>query len=148
MRRPLDQRFWEKVDRSGGPEACWPWTAYIARTGYGMFTVEAGWVTTAHRIAWELTRDPVPPGRQLDHLCRNRSCVNPAHLEPVSSRENTMRGLSHVVARANQEVCLRGHPLSGENVYVHPRRGTRHCRECARERRRERDHRRRRSGPG
>lgn len=82
------ERFWSKVDTSG---ICWEWTA--ARSdGYGQFKSGPGEPAGAHRWAYQYLVGPIPVGVQLDHLCRNRACVNPDHLEPVSQRENILRG--------------------------------------------------------
>ena len=85
-------RFWPKVDRSGGPDACWPWRAHLAWNGYGEFRVSKSKLVKAHRFAYEASHGDVPRGLDLDHLCRNRSCVNPTHLEPVTRRVNARRG--------------------------------------------------------
>lgn len=79
---PVRERFWSKVDRSGGAEACWPWQASLARNGYGQFGVggRAGGMVVAHRVAWELTNGPIPEGLHVLHRCDVRRCVNPAHL--------------------------------------------------------------------
>lgn len=86
FRTGIEPRFWATVDRSGGPEACWPWLAYRGKKGYG-YTRS----TTAHRLAWLFTGRRIPHGLELDHLCRNPSCVNPSHLEPVTHAENLRR---------------------------------------------------------
>ena len=80
-------RFWSKVSKTDG---CWEWSAALDRNGYGAFRFE-GRMRLAHRISWFLHHGSFPE-LQLDHLCRNRKCVNPAHLEPVTNRENTIRG--------------------------------------------------------
>jgi len=98
--RPLADRFWSKVDRSGGPGSCWLWTASLVK-GYGQMYVATPdgrfGVRSAHRLAYELTHGPAAEGLELDHLCRVRRCVNPAHLEPVLHRENMER--SPIVGR-------------------------------------------------
>lgn len=90
IRHPLAERFWSKVDRDGGPDCCWPWLAARAN-GYGKFYVD-GRMVRAHRFAYELLVGPIPEGLVLDHLCAVTFCVNPAHLEPVTQRENARRG--------------------------------------------------------
>ena len=89
--RPAPERFWEKVDKAGQDE-CWLWTANkTAPNGHGRFLGPGGQVM-AHRFAYELLVGPIPEGLVIDHLCRVRLCVNPAHLEPVTAEENIRRG--------------------------------------------------------
>ena len=127
------QRFWAKVDRSGGPDACWPWTASKRENGYGQYTVSGkNWLP--HRYAYTEVIGPIPEGMDLDHLCRNPACVNPAHLEPVTHRENVLRSDNFAAHYATQTRCKHGHELTPENIYLW--RGTRYCRECRRSRRR------------
>lgn len=100
-----EYRFWKKVDRSGGYDACWPWTGYIAPNGYGTRSSHRRETRLAHRIAYQYMVSPIPAGLVLDHLCHTRDpqcadvnaclhrrCCNPAHLEPVTARENIARG--------------------------------------------------------
>ena len=103
---------------------CWLWTGHVNRGGYGMFNAEAGRTRVAHRQSYEIFVGLIPEGLQLDHLCRNRRCVNPAHLEPVTAAENTARGLN-----AKRTACPRGHDYTPENIYVN-RLGAQVCREC------------------
>jgi hypothetical protein len=131
MSVPLAARFWAKVDRRGRRE-CWPWKGAVSK-GYGNFRVGGrdGRMQGAHRVAYELCIGPVPPGMQLDHLCENSRCVNPTHLEVVTSRENTLRGRSFAAMRALQVRCKRGHLLDGDNVYRAPGYPNRRaCRAC------------------
>lgn len=120
-------RFWAKVDKFG-QNGCWLWTAALDPAGYGRFKEagRGGLVRLAHRIAYQLVVGPIPTGLQLDHLCRVRRCVNPAHLEPVTSAENTRRGIHH---NSNKTHCLLGHAYTAENTYTTPR-GSRECRIC------------------
>lgn len=138
----LADRFWSKVDRSGGPAACWPWTGSRSDQGYGSISVN-GELHGSHRVAYELMVGPIEQP-QLDHLCRNPPCCNPAHLEPVTGRENTLRGLSPQAINARKTTCPKGHPLDGPNLDVQRTRKIggrlqRVCRACAREHSRKND---------
>lgn len=126
----LSKRFWQKVDKNG-PAECWPWIAGRGGTNqeYGMFYVGKRH-TTAHRVAYELLVGPVPDGLQLDHLCRNKICVNPSHLEPVTSKVNVLRGTGLTAINARKTHCSRGHFYDSGNTYVH--QDKRYCRECGR----------------
>jgi len=123
MGKTLEERFWPKVDKSGD---CWVWTASKHPGGYGQIAMKPRGMRGAHRVAWEMLRGPVPEGMQLDHLCRNRACVNPAHMEVVDQRTNVLRGSGHTAVNARKTVCKRGHSLA--DAYVH--RGMRECRTC------------------
>lgn len=83
-------RFWTKVKRG---DECWEWQGEILWTGYGRFSVSPKVKILAHRYAYEATNGAIPEGLVIDHLCRNRRCVNPDHLEPVTRSENVKRGL-------------------------------------------------------
>lgn len=129
---PDEERFWAKVDQSGGPGACWPWQrSSIGSEGYGNIWW-LGRTQRAHRIAYQLMRGDIPATLTLDHLCGNRACVNPQHLEPVTLKINIQRGGSRAAVTARTGVCQRGHELTPENTYVRPDRGTKVCRACAR----------------
>lgn len=114
-------RFLAKVEEDAS--GCWVWQAHVLPTGYGVFKLR-GKMRGAHRVAYELLVGPIPTGLHLDHLCRNRRCVNPEHLEPVTCLENIRRGYW-----ANVTHCPAGHPYSEENTYRSPR-GGRFCRLC------------------
>lgn len=128
---PLAERFATKyvVDADTG---CWNWTATRHGAGYG--TIREGRrgsrALMAHRVSYEIHVGPIPDGLQIDHLCRNRGCVNPAHLEPVTSRENTMRGSTLPAANVQKTHCNHGHPYSGPNLLKLPN-GERRCRSCS-----------------
>jgi len=130
-RIPID-RLMAKV--SVDDNGCWLWVGATAPNGYGHFGVERRTVST-HRWSYEYHMGPMPDGLQIDHLCRVRSCCNPAHLEPVTPRENTMRGETITAAHAAQTHCKRGHEFTEENTIPVPK--GRSCRECGRTRSRE-----------
>lgn len=124
----IPDRFWAKV--SADPSGCWIWTAGKVR-GYGKWMV-SGRHWRAHRYAWEALVGPIQAGLELDHLCRVIACVNPAHIEPVTHKENLRRSRR---ANAIGLPCAAGrHFLRTEaDVYVRPAgkaKGTRHCRQC------------------
>lgn len=123
----LPARFWSKVVVSAG--GCWMWTASQRRGGYGRF--RAGPSTrVAHRVSYEALVEHVSDGMQLDHLCRVRLCCNPSHLEPVTPRENTMRGETSARANAGKTHCPRGHKYDEANTYRERKRHVRQCKAC------------------
>lgn len=124
--RPED-RFWSRVEKTDG---CWIWTGGCIK-GYGAFWYE-GRNVRAHRYAYELLVGPIPEGLTLDHLCRNKPCVNPAHLEPVTVGENVLRSEGITALHARKTACPQGHPYDEANTLVKPS-GARACRACARE---------------
>lgn len=112
---------------------CQVWLGYIQSKGYGVVGVGRR-TALAHRISWELASGPIPEGLMLDHLCRVRCCINPAHLEPVTGSINVLRGNGPAVTKArNQSIvnCPQGHLYSVENTYI-DKTGARNCRMCHR----------------
>lgn len=108
------------------PGLCWGWTGAVQSRGYGSVG-HNGRVVSTHRLAYELLVGPIPDDMTIDHLCRNKRCANPQHLEVVTRRENTLR------AQSARHRCPQGHALAGPNLVVKVRRGTethRLCRVC------------------
>jgi hypothetical protein len=137
------ERFHKKyeVDPDTG---CWVWTGAKSHGGYGKLCAGGvGNYMGAHRWAYIHLVGPIPDGLHLDHLCRNPPCVNPAHLEPVTCRENLLRGVGPSAQHAAKTHCPQGHAYDEANTYVKPRTGIRVCRACNRQRDRERASRRR-----
>lgn len=124
-----EETFWSRVDASGD---CWEWTRGKTSGGYGEFRVGyTQWST--HRYAWVNLVGEIPEGMHLDHLCRNRICCNPDHLEIVTGRVNILRGEGFSAHNARKTHCNRGHELTEENTYTATRKsGTtwRACRKC------------------
>lgn len=117
------------VDQSGGPEACWPWTSSDdGRAKYGRASVN-GKAKGAHVAVYERLVGEIPTGLEIDHLCRNTICCNPAHMEPVTRRENVLRQPKVISARTADR-CCNGHLWTPENTYIHPTQGSRICRIC------------------
>lgn len=130
-------RFWENVDRSGGPDACWPWMRGLGSDGYGRFHIsrESRKVSyLAHRVAYHLIVGPIPDDLEPDHLCRNHPCCNPLHLDPVTHAENIARGNAVAAIAVRENRCKRGHEFTPENMYIVASSGYRRCRVCQRER--------------
>lgn len=123
--KSLEVRLMDKVFVLG-PDDCWLWQGATNGRGYGQMTVNRK-RTYAHRVSYELFVGPIPALRQIDHLCGNPRCVNPAHLEPVTQSENVSRTDRCAVTR-----CPQGHPYEGDNLAEHG--GRRICRTCRRER--------------
>jgi hypothetical protein len=110
MAIPPEYRFIEKFVL--GPDSCWLWTAETNRGGYGLFRITRKSHVGAHRFSYQLLVGPIPAGLQLDHLCRVRNCVNPAHLEPVTPKENYRRGLKGSLYTH----CKHGHEMTEDNT--------------------------------
>jgi hypothetical protein len=140
--RPVKERLLSKVRRD--ESGCWVFEGYVNPGGYGAMLDGDGRTRTAHRISYEVFVGPIPEGRQLDHLCHtldrhclggrscpHRRCVNPAHLEPVTQRENKLRGVSFSAVNAVKTHCAQGHEFTSENTYYRTPTN-RQCRTCIR----------------
>lgn len=117
--------FWRRVEKRSG---CWKWKGFVHTTGYGVIGFSEPRQYRAHRISYTLANGQIPRGLTIDHLCRNRWCVNPKHLEAVTNRENILRGNSPTAANAIRRRCVRGHSLSGDTIRLY--RGRRVCLLC------------------
>ena len=130
-RRPLAEKFEERVER-GPHEACWLWRGSFYGNGYGRLGHGPD-VLLAHRVSYELHVGPIPDGLTIDHLCRVPACVNPAHLEAVTFRENVLRGVSPPAQGARRTECPAGHPYTPDNLKTYKGCRGRMCLTCARE---------------
>ncbi len=121
------QRFHKFIKIQDG---CWIFTGRTLR-GYGYFSIK-GDLILAHRFSYLASHGTIPFGKQLDHLCRNRSCVNPAHLEAVTGRVNCLRGNGPTAVNARKTDCVNGHTFSKTNTHKRFRNGywVRACRQC------------------
>ena len=136
-------RFVSKISIVPGEvDPCWMWSAATDRHGYGQFKLHAGMQAKAHRVAYRWLRGPIEDDLVIDHLCRNHSCVNPYHLEPVSNRENILRGVAPSAVNAIKVGCINGHGFTADNTYITPE-GERGCLECRRKASRDYQRRRR-----
>lgn len=115
-----------RFDDSG----CWIWTGILDHTGYGRYRLDRQRTEAAHRFVYKALVGEFDPDLDLDHLCRVRACVNPAHLEPVTRQVNLLRGLTLPAANVQKTHCKRGHPYAGDNLVIEGK--GRKCRECLR----------------
>ena len=128
----LDRLMCKMTIKSNG---CWEWTASLDSCGYGHIFF-AGKLRKAHRVAYELLKTPIPEGYEIDHLCRNRRCINPEHMEIVSHAENMRRSPSFEKRRLAKR-CKRGHSLSDAFINKTKSGISRQCRQCTYLRKRE-----------
>ena len=131
MSKLTDERLSLFRSRVAKSDSCWTWTGTMDSSGYGRFYPIKGSPhrVRAHRVAYELFRGQIPAGLEVDHLCRNRQCVNPDHLEPVTRMENQRRGFSPSGINHRKTHCIRGHEFTPENTY-RPADGRRICKAC------------------
>lgn len=122
-------RFWSRVEKT---HECWNWVGGKTPEGYGQMSVPSlRRPFMAHRIAYELLIGPIPMGLHLDHLCRNPGCVNPAHLEPVTCKENVLHGVGLTAKNARKTHCAKGHSLAEGLFYTRKDKTQRYCKICA-----------------
>lgn len=122
------ERFWAKVS-GGDVETCWVWMGALGGHGYGHFNPPHDQVP-AHRWSYASLVGDIPDGLVLDHLCCNKRCVNPWHLDPVTHQVNIRRALA---SDFSESYCAHGHEWAAEPPYIRPRDGKRMCRACRRE---------------
>jgi len=131
MAKTLIERIENLVMRDPN-SGCWLWTGTLNNRGYGMVGVQ-GKMQLVHRTIYELFKGSIPLGLQLDHKCRTSACANPDHLEPVTNRENTMRGLSPETMRKHHMAtlaCPQGHFYTPKNTYIYFNKKGHRCRGC------------------
>ena len=123
----------EHLDKKWSDYPCYEWQGYKTNLGYGQLGTakKLGKNLYAHRIVWEAVNGPIPEGLSLDHLCRNPSCISPHHLEPVTHKENCLRGVGVGAINSKKTHCKTGHAFDELNTgYL--KDGRRYCKECQR----------------
>lgn len=119
-----------KVAWNGDEDECWEWQGAVQSAGYGNMGVRGGRTDLVHRISYREFVGPIGANMTIDHLCENKLCVNPAHLESVPEAVNNLRGSSPPAQNAQKTHCPQGHPYDQSNGYVNPTTGYRQCRKC------------------
>lgn len=117
-------RVLTRVEKS---DSCWNWKGNVTRHGYGTYGKSN---LMAHRVVYQLLVGNLSQEDTLDHLCKNKMCVNPKHLEPVPFKVNVLRSDNPYAKNARKTMCHKGHPFNDENTYIHPKRGHRQCKVC------------------
>lgn len=141
---PLLVRFARDASLDCPDADCWPWMGYVNKSGYGyLYDPRLRRQTTVHRIAYEAMVGPIPEGLTIDHLCKNRRCVNPAHMEVVTQAVNCLRGDGPSSQNARRDTCRNGHLKTSHHFYTAPDGKNRWCMTCANAKRRENARRRR-----
>ena len=139
----LEDRIWAHIVPEPNT-GCWFWSGSHNNSGYARINLKTtksktGWKTCyLHRVTYEMYVGPIPNGKQIDHLCRQRGCCNPEHLEAVTPQQNVARGLASAVNAAHKTHCPYGHEYNDDNTYIDSK-GWQHCNECRRQRDRKRD---------
>lgn len=135
MIKSLEERFYTKFEIDYQPNGCWTWLGVKALPGYGRMRATEGRLHFAHRLSYELHKGESLAGKQLDHICNNKACVNPDHLEITTQSENVRRGYrrdGRIHRESKKTHCKRGHEFTEDNTYIN-RKGHRYCRECKRQ---------------
>jgi len=135
----MNMKLLKLLERTVEDDECWVWQGRTDRHGYGNCGVASYGTTLVHRAVYLLMGFTIPDGTELDHICRNRTCCNPMHLEPVTHRVNTLRGQSFAAVNAALTHCAYGHEFTPENtrIYHYPTYTKRICRICDARRQRE-----------
>jgi hypothetical protein len=124
--KKIIDRFLDKIKKT---RTCWLWTGYVDNGGYGNITIDKK-TKLVHRVSYELFKEQIPKGLQIDHLCRVRNCINPDHLEAVTPKENALRGFGPPAQNARKKTCKKGHKFT--HLKTVKKRKYRACRICAR----------------
>lgn len=124
-----DTRFWDKVSKQAN--VCWIWNGAVDAHGYGSI-LEKGKIKKSHRVSYIMFHGEIPKDVVIDHICKIKRCVNPLHLQVVTLGENTLLGDGPTAQNKRKTHCIRGHKLSGDNIYLYERAGhtNRQCRIC------------------